>query len=275
MSALAWLAAAGCLLLVRLPSAALPRADALAGRGRLAARVRADAPRLDRLGSGAVVPVAVGCGVGSVAVAVVRGGLVMGIAASVVLATVGAMIRTAHRGRRATRRERDLRTAIGLVVAELEAGSTPAAALVAAAEANGTDRQCFARAAEQARVGGSLAPAFAEAGGVLKPIGHAWRIAESTGARPADVLTRIGADLAAVQDQRRAVASALAGPRSSALMLAALPLLGIVLGVTMGADPLAFLVGTPTGRLVCCVGVLFDACGVWWTQRLLANAVPP
>lgn len=273
--ALTWLALALGVVLVPLPSAALPRAESLAMRGRLNQRSRPSASWTDRVGRAPVVPLTAGGGLGVIAVAVVWGGLALGLATLAVVATIGSLLRAGYQSRRVVRRDRDLRTAIGLIVAELESGGTPAAALAAAAEAGGVDRQSFARAGEQARNGGELGPVFAAAGGPLQPIRHAWQIAESAGAALADVLARIGTDLAAVQDQRRAVTAALAGPRSSALLLAGLPLLGIVLGAAMGADPFGFLFGSPTGRLVCCVGVLLDACGVWWTQRLLARALRP
>jgi tight adherence protein B len=108
--------------------------------------------------------------------------------------------------------------------------------------------------------------------GDLEPIAHAWRVAEHSGAPLVDVLGRVAADLADHEQQQRSVAVALAGPRSSAALLAGLPVVGIALGAAMGARPLAFLFGTPQGRLVCCVGAVLDAAGVLWTQRLMQRA---
>ena len=76
----------------------------------------------------------------------------------------------------------------------------------------------------------------------------------------------------AAADQRRTVAIALAGPRASAALLTALPLLGIALGAAMGARPWAVLLGMPAGRVLSCVGVLLDAVGVLWMRRILTRA---
>ncbi len=86
------------------------------------------------------------------------------------------------------------------------------------------------------------------------------------------MLARVAADLAAADMQRRTVAVALAGPRSSALLLSGLPLLGIALGAAMGARPVPFLLGDPLGRVLCCVGVLLDAAGLLWMRRILRVA---
>jgi tight adherence protein B len=97
-------------------------------------------------------------------------------------------------------------------------------------------------------------------------------VAAESGAPLADVLGRVAADLADHEQQQRSVAVALAGPRSSAALLAGLPVIGVALGAAMGARPLGFLFGTPPGRLVCCAGALLDAAGVIWTQRLMLRA---
>ncbi len=105
-----------------------------------------------------------------------------------------------------------------------------------------------------------------------RPIGLAWQLGEDTGAALAGVLGRVATDLADVDEQRRTVAVALAGPRASAGLLTALPLVGIGLGAAMGARPWEFLFGPPAGRVVCCVGVVLDAAGVFWIRRILSRA---
>ncbi len=81
-------------------------------------------------------------------------------------------------------------------------------------------------------------------------------------------------DLAARIDQRGAVATALAGARSSAALLAVLPVLGLVLGTAMQADPVTVLLATPAGTR-CLVGVGLDAAGLLWTHWLAARAERP
>jgi tight adherence protein B len=55
-------------------------------------------------------------------------------------------------------------------------------------------------------------------------------------------------------------------------MLAGLPLLGLLMGVGLGMDPLSFLFGSPAGYACLLVGVLLDATGFWWTHHLVTRA---
>lgn len=280
MIALGWLALAGAILLIPAPSAALVRVRALAAGGRFAAAVpgmnvpRGTArSRWRRLVTWASVPRLLVL-VGAVAVAAVaaEGSVALALAAAGLIVAAGGCVRAASRRRRESDRESSLLSAVRLIVAELEAGSTIAHALTAAADGAGADAGLFASAAARARRGESVDHLFTSADPRLAPIGHAWRLARGSGAPLSDVLARIANDLAARQQQRRAVALALAGPRSSGVMLAGLPLVGIVLGMAMGAAPLVFLFTDHTGQLVCCIGVLLDAGGLGWTQHLLGRA---
>jgi tight adherence protein B len=106
----------------------------------------------------------------------------------------------------------------------------------------------------------------------LRSLAHAWSVAAATGAPLADVVRRVADDLAARIEQRHGVAAAVAGARSSALLLAGLPALGLLLGAAMQAHPLDVLVRTPAGRLLGLVGVTLDALGVLWTQLLIARS---
>jgi tight adherence protein B len=71
---------------------------------------------------------------------------------------------------------------------------------------------------------------------------------------------------------RREVSVTVAGPRSSAVLLALLPVLGIGLGTAMSADPAGILLTTSAGRLLLCGGVLLDALGLFWTDVLIGRA---
>ena len=96
-----------------------------------------------------------------------------------------------------------------------------------------------------------------------------------TGAPLADVCARLARDLTDRIDQRGAVATALAGARSSAALLAVLPALGLALGSAMQADPVTVLLSTPAGHALLVVGVALDAAGLLWTARLAAGAERP
>ncbi len=152
------------------------------------------------------------------------------------------------------------------------AGGEPAAGRVGAAVRAAAD--AAQRGDEVAPVlrAAAHAPPAASPSAPLLALAAAWQVAERSGAPPADVLDRIAHALAADREQALATASALAGPRSTAAVLAALPLGGLGLGVLLGLDPLAVLLGTPAGRLSGAVGVGCGLTGWWWTRRLVRAA---
>lgn len=97
-------------------------------------------------------------------------------------------------------------------------------------------------------------------------------VCQRSGAPAAAVLDRVEQDLRARDRQRREVAAQLAGARATAVLLSALPLLGIGLGAAMGADPVPVLFGTGRGQVALLVGVGLDVLGLLWTARIVARA---
>ncbi|MCI7305442.1 MULTISPECIES: type II secretion system F family protein [Trueperella] len=93
-----------------------------------------------------------------------------------------------------------------------------------------------------------------------------------TGAPMADVLEACAAGITESGEAKNAREVALAGPRTSARMLAGLPAIGILLGYAMGANPLGFLFTTPLGQLALMAGLGFEVAGLVWTGRMVARA---
>ena len=201
-------------------------------------------------------------------------GAAIGVAAAAATAVcLFSVARVAHRGQ-ARARDRDLSAALRLLRAELDVGSSGPVALGAAASLAGAYRPVFEACAVAVADGDDV---VAAASGVARDhevvvIAQAWQQATTLGVPIAGVLARVDDDVQARGAQRRAVAAALAGPRSSGALLAGLPVLGVVLGVAMGARPLHVLFDTGAGRLLLCAGVLLDAAGVAWTTRLISSA---
>lgn len=162
------------------------------------------------------------------------------IAGAPAAATLGQV--AADRARR--RADAALTETVGGLAADLRAGQQPAEALAAVAGAAASHRSIVA----------------------------VWSVSQRSGAPAADVLDRVEQDLRGRQDQRREVAAALAGPRSTGTLLAVLPLLGIGLGAGMGAHPITVLLGQPRGQVALVVGVALEALGVRWTSRIIASA---
>ena len=201
-------------------------------------------------------------------------GTAVAVAAGVTAAVIAASIIRAVARRDALARDRDLSAALRLLRAELDVGSRPEPALLAAASVAGAYRSVFEAGARAVRDGTDIVVAVSGGGAppALELIAQAWALADVTGAPLADVLGRVDDDVQAGRAQARAVASALAGPRSSAALLAALPALGALLGTAMGGRPLTVLFDSAGGRWLLCAGVLLDAAGLLWTSRLVTSA---
>lgn len=281
MTPTGWLALAGLAAGSALPSRVHARASELAVSGRLARPGRGGRGHGRATLSGAgvstrLVP-AIGAGVGAAATAAVcwRYGAALAVAAAAVLLLGAVLGRDVVRGRGERRRRRELLVAVRLLAAELAAGVSPAAALTASASA-GTGASQVLAAAGRAQAGGAdaadvmLRPRPGDDS--LRGLAVAWRLAETTGAPLAGVVERVAADLSAAETRRQAVAVVLAGPRSSAALLAGLPALGVGLGAAMGARPLGLLLGESAGRALCCAGVLLDVGGVLWLRRIVRRA---
>jgi tight adherence protein B len=271
MTALAWLALAGAIICAPQPSALPARLRALSTGGRLHAPTHGQ--RQMPVLVDAESPAAIAGAAGVAGVLGSSGDPALGLAAGVLTATAGVVVRSRLIRRRAGRERAELIAAARMLVAELQVGSRPAEALRAAAELAPTHAAALRGAAERAAVGSDVSAAFGpDAGAGLVALGHAWRVAEAAGAPVAEVLARVAEDLEDGRRREQAVNAALAGSRSSALMLAVLPAVGLLLGASMGADPLGVLIGTPTGRAVCMAGALLDAAGVLWTLRITSRA---
>jgi tight adherence protein B len=265
---IAWLALALGILFLPSPSPVATRVFGLADAGRLVAADRS--PRTRPRRAPPTWTAATACGAAALA-AGWRIGAAIGVATGLATATSAWLIASMLARRRDTARRRALLSAVRVLAAELGAGSRPAAALSAAAEVAPEHREVFTVASGAASTGADVAPLLAtmpELGGLAR----AWHVGSAAGVPLADVLARVADDLAAREQQRRSVSSVLAGPRASAALLAGLPVLGVGLGAALGAHPVATLLGSSGGRLLCCVGVALDAVGVLWTARLILRA---
>ncbi|ACL41121.1 conserved hypothetical protein [Pseudarthrobacter chlorophenolicus A6] len=97
-------------------------------------------------------------------------------------------------------------------------------------------------------------------------------IAEASGCPLADVLTRFAAQLEVESDADAARQTALAGPKATVTLLTWLPLMGLGLGMALGVDPLAMLLGTPLGLAALLGGAALTVAGRLWSARLVATA---
>lgn len=106
----------------------------------------------------------------------------------------------------------------------------------------------------------------------LEAVVAAARVADQLGAPLATVLDQVAAAITAQAEAAADVEAALAGPRSSARVLAWLPLLGVLLGTALGADPVGVLLGGGPGTVAGVLGLVLVLVGRWWSRSLLRRA---
>ncbi|QQD75305.1 type II secretion system F family protein [Curtobacterium sp. YC1] len=100
------------------------------------------------------------------------------------------------------------------------------------------------------------------------------RVADRTGAPVADTLRALAGALRRTAASDRAVRVALAGPRTSARVVLALPLFGLGLGAAWGAGAIEVLVGSPAGWACTALAAVLVTVGRSWTARLVRSATP-
>jgi tight adherence protein B len=106
----------------------------------------------------------------------------------------------------------------------------------------------------------------------LRRLAACWEVAEGSGAGLATATDRLAAGLRAEEAQRREISAQLAGPRTTARLLAVLPVFGLLLAAGLGGDPVHVLLGTPYGLACLSAGVALDIAGVLWTERIASAA---
>jgi tight adherence protein B len=197
-------------------------------------------------------------------------------------AVADAMVRTAYLTvlRRfglgpGSRRHRDQErqhaiTAIVALAAELRAGQPPSIALVNAA---GTPA-VWPTALAVLRLGGDVSDALrtdAAFHPVLRSLAACWEVGATSGSGLAAAVDRLAESSRIAADIRGQLEVQMAGPRSTARVLGTLPLIGLAMGMLLGADPLAWLLGSPIGLGCLICGLALTALGMFWTSRIAAR----
>ena len=146
------------------------------------------------------------------------------------------------------------------------ASSASTARIIRAAALAGArgDGVADAVAAEARALGGQLGDAWLG-------LAAAWDVATRAGAPLAACLRDLAASFRELGQLHRDLAVALAGPRSTARMVMALPLIGIVFGAMMGFNALAAFLTVP-GAVCLAAGACLMVAANRWNGRLLRSA---
>ena len=150
-----------------------------------------------------------------------------------------------------------------------------AAALRGSSVAEAIRREVSGRSAGQGTVVLALGAVSVGAGRDVRVWGElsaCFDTAEASVCPLADVLARFAAHLETEDDAEAARQTALAGPRATVRLLTWLPLSGLALGLLLGVDPVATLLGNPWGLAALAAGVALTAVGRLWSSRLVRAA---
>jgi tight adherence protein B len=179
--------------------------------------------------------------------------------------------------RRARQRRADAVISLcGALAGEVRAGRHAGEALLAVVRDVDGLATAHAAVVAAARFGGDVPRALAGAAGEpgaegLLGLAACWRVAVDSGAGLAAGLERLEGALRAERDQRAELRVQLAGARSTAVLLAGLPVLGLLMGAALGADPLHVLLHSGAGLGCLLVGGVLQSAGLWWALHIVRN----
>lgn len=198
--------------------------------------------------------------------------------AALTAAATGAVLVTSMLERRtATARSRATAVLLGHLVADLEAGADPVAALSRAADevTSAPEVARLARsAATHARRGHSPAGVLADQEELreLAHVGKAWGMAQRHGMALTGLLRAQREQITQRLRHEAATTASLQGPQATALILSALPLAGMVLGAGMGANPVGWLLSGGLGGVLLMAGTALNCGGLLIAHEIIRRA---
>lgn len=168
------------------------------------------------------------------------------------------------------------RLAAGLrtLAAELRAGCTPIEAL----ERAGGSPPLWPKALAAARFGDPVdvgllhdARLSKEIASQLRQLAACWQVGVIRGSGLALSVDRLALSLRSQQELLATLRSELSAPRATSRMLALLPVIGVLMGYLLGADPISWFLGSTAGLMVLGVAVVLTVIGTLWTRRIVSN----
>ena len=198
--------------------------------------------------------------------------LVLGLILLVAALGAGRLATSARARKDAERREERVLEVCEVLVGELRAGQPPVTALGRCVEV----WAAFEPVATASLLGADVPTAFrrlADQPGArgLRDIAGAWQVSQGSGAGLAMALTHVSASARESQSTRRLVDSELASAQATARLIAALPLVALVMGSGIGGDPWQFLLATTAGLSCLACGLALAFAGLTWIDRVAAK----
>ena len=173
-----------------------------------------------------------------------------------------------------------LQGALEVLVGELRVGVHPVVAFdTAAAEVDGGVAESLRAVAARARLGADVAAGLhSVARGSLMPahwgrLAVCWQLAQDHGLAIAALMQTAQRDIVERERFSAKVDVGMTGARTTAAVLAGLPLLGVGLGELVGAEPVSFLLSGGFGGWLLVIGVMLACAGLLWSDRITAQAL--
>jgi tight adherence protein B len=225
------------------------------------------------------LPVVPCAGITALALAIV---LPVGVVAafSIIGVTLWLRRRRHVRVRRRAAESAALQGALDVLVGELRVGAHPVAAFDAAAEdVDGAVAESLRAVAARARLGADVAAGLHSVTGTSLLPAHwrrlavCWQLAQEHGLAIATLMQTAQRDIVERDRFSAKVDAGMTGARTTAAVLAGLPLLGIGLGELIGAHPVRLLVSSGAGAWLLVIGVSLACGGLLWSDRVTARAL--
>jgi tight adherence protein B len=167
-----------------------------------------------------------------------------------------------------------------ILVGELRVGAHPVAAFaVAAEEVDGVVAASLRAVAARARLGADVAAGLRTVARDSSSPTHwerlavCWQLAQDHGLAIATLMRTAQRDIVERHRFSNRVDAGMTGARTTAAVLAGLPLLGVGLGELIGAEPVKFLLSDGAGSWLLIIGVSLACAGLLWSDRITAQAV--
>jgi tight adherence protein B len=173
-----------------------------------------------------------------------------------------------------------LQGALDVLVGELRVGAHPVAAFsVAATECDGAVAASLRAVAARARLGADVAAGLHSVARSSSLPAHwerlavCWQLAQDHGLAIATLMQTAQRDIVERGRFSAKVDAGMTGARTTAAVLAGLPLLGIGLGQLIGAEPMSFLLSGGVGGWLLVIGVALACGGLMWSDHITAQVL--
>jgi tight adherence protein B len=219
------------------------------------------------------------CVVAAVALAVV---LPVGVVAagSIVGVTLWIRMRRHVRLKRRGAESAALQGALDILVGELRVGAQPVAALeVAASEVDGRVAESLWVVAARARLGADVAAGLrgvatrSSMPAYWGRLAVCWQLAHDHGLSIGTLMQTAQRDIVERERFSARVDAGMTGARTTAAVLAGLPVLGVGLGELIGAKPASLLLSSGVGGWLLVIGVTLACSGLLWSDRITARVL--